>query len=319
MASSPGPDAGGCCRVLYCDEAVVAVSKAGNVLSVPGNEPGSDTSEKRTRAASYWRVAATKVLGVELEALPRRQKAPFERYLERRKVACPPDAYERIRRLAFALERDDYGQRDAKTAFGATRDLLGDPELRIVHRLDYETSGVLVFARSSAAAAALCRAFRRESFIAKTYVAIVRGKLTGAGEWTWPIAKDPSSAVPRYRRDDAAGKHAITRFRVVEEEVDESRRRVDESNPTRRGISTTRLCLTPVTGRSHQLRVHCAEAGHPILGDPLYDPLDEDVPGEGVVATRRSRLCLHAARLQVAHPSPDQDGRLLTFVSDPPF
>ena len=269
-------------KVLHCDDDVVFVEKPSDMLSVPGTAPGDPRpEEKRRRFATYWRTAALEILKVDLMDLPR-EKGKFQRYVGRKGLE---NRYDEIRDLARTLEEKDYGTADAKTVFGATRILLSDPELRVVHRLDFETSGILCFARSAEAAKKLCEAFRREAPMVKEYIALVDGQLRGEGQWDWPIAKAASSP-PRYECDES-GKPALTQWRVLSGEDD-----------------GTRLALIPVTGRSHQLRVHCAKAGYPIQGDPLYG------------GSRGERLCLHAARLELRHPS---DDRLLSITSSPPF
>lgn len=161
------------------------------------------------------------------------------------------------------------------------------PDALIVHRLDMETSGLLVLARGEEAHRRLSRLFR-ERAVDKRYVAVVAGSLAAeTGEVDLPLIADWPNR-PRQKVDFDLGKPSLTRFRVV----------------GRDGAgNTTRVELEPVTGRSHQLRVHMLALGHPILGDRLYGE-----PGEG--------LCLHAARLAFPHPF---SGEPMTFASVPPF
>ena len=161
-------------------------------------------------------------------------------------------------------------------------------------RADYETSGVLVFARTTAAASALCAAFRKSTDgdagdTRKTYVARVAGRLSGSGEWTAAIAPDAArrqqDGKPRYRAaaaSDEGAKGARTRWEDFET-----------------GDATSLLKLEPLTGRSHQLRVHCLAAGHAIVGDPLYAS-----PGGG-----HFMAALHAASLERARAPASRDGR----------
>lgn len=150
------------------------------------------------------------------------------------------------------------------------------PGARIVHRLDHATSGVVVMARGYAACQALGRAFERRE-TRKTYIARVDGVLAEeAGVVDVPLCTDWPRR-PLQMAHHAHGKPAETRWRVVTREAD-----------------ATRVELTPVTGRTHQLRVHMAWLGHPILGDPFYAP-----PGARAATTR---LQLHAARLEAPHP-----------------
>jgi tRNA pseudouridine32 synthase/23S rRNA pseudouridine746 synthase len=165
-------------------------------------------------------------------------------------------------------------------------------DARVVHRLDQATSGLMLFARGAAAQRALAGAFERRA-IDKRYVAVVDGcVMADAGAIELPIGVDWPHR-PRQRIDVAHGRAACTRWRVLARAAD--------------GCST-RLELEPITGRSHQLRLHLLAVGHPILGDGLYAP-------EGV-RSRAARLLLHATRLGLAHPL---DGRSLAFESPVPF
>jgi tRNA pseudouridine32 synthase / 23S rRNA pseudouridine746 synthase len=162
----------------------------------------------------------------------------------------------------------------------------------IVHRLDMATSGLIVFGRGTAVQRALSIAFA-ERRVAKTYVAVVDGLLTDdAGEIDLPLIADWPNR-PRQRVDTVHGKASRTRWRALVRDAE-------------RGC--TRVELEPVTGRSHQLRVHLQAIGHPILGDTLYAP--------PAVAQAAPRLLLHAARLQLLHPI---DSRELDLRSPPPF
>ena len=163
-------------------------------------------------------------------------------------------------------------------------------EVLAVHRLDMETSGLIVFARTPEAQAELSRSFRERS-VEKRYVAVVDGVPAETdGEIDLPLITDWPNR-PRQKVDHEIGKPSLTRWRVLEAEE-----------------QGARLELEPVTGRSHQLRVHLAAIGHPILGDSLYAP-------EPVRATR-PRMCLHACRLAFAHPV---DGHALDFSHAPDF
>ena len=166
------------------------------------------------------------------------------------------------------------------------------PEALVVHRLDMSTSGLLLFARHPAAQRALSAAFARRE-VHKRYVAVVQGMVADeAGEIALPVGADWPRR-PRQQVDTLRGKPALTRYRVVA---------VD------RAANCSRVELEPVTGRTHQLRVHLAAIGHPILGDALYAPDD--------VAARSARLLLHAAELGFARPS---DGAALRIASAAPF
>ncbi len=168
------------------------------------------------------------------------------------------------------------------------------PEARVVHRLDMATSGLLLMARGAAAQRALNDAFASR-MVHKRYVAVVVGLLAQPGpDWALidlPILLDWPNR-PR-RIIDAQGKPSCTRWRVLAHQLSEQ---------------TTRLELEPVTGRSHQLRVHLQALQHPILGDALYA-----TPAAQAKATR---LLLHASRLELTHPISRQT---VVFDSDPPF
>jgi 23S rRNA pseudouridine955/2504/2580 synthase len=130
----------------------------------------------------------------------------------------------------------------------------GGERPRLVHRLDRDTSGVLVLARSARVAAELAEAFRRHE-VAKLYWAIVvGGPRHDEGRIDLPLAKMPGPRGERVRTDAVAGDKAITDFRVL----------------GRAGRLFAWLALSPLTGRTHQLRVHCASYGMPIFGDSKY-------------------------------------------------
>ncbi len=164
----------------------------------------------------------------------------------------------------------------------------------VVHRLDQATSGLVLFARGEAAQRTLSRAFAARE-VGKTYVAVVAGALDhDTGEIDLPLAADWPNR-PRQVVDHVRGKPSLTRWRVLAPGITQ-------------GGGTTRLALEPVTGRSHQLRVHLKAIGHPIVGDALYAPPQ--------VAAAAPRLLLHAARLAFAHPT---GGGPSAFESPPPF
>jgi tRNA pseudouridine32 synthase/23S rRNA pseudouridine746 synthase len=152
------------------------------------------------------------------------------------------------------------------------------PEARVVHRLDMATSGLLLFARGLHWQRVFSRLFA-ERAIEKHYVAIVRGDPAAeAGEIALPLAADWPNR-PRQHVDLSKGKPARTRWQVLARDPAGTR---------------TRLALQPLTGRTHQLRVHLAEIGHPILGDALYSP--------DSAAAEAPRLMLHAQGLAFVHP-----------------
>ncbi|PAN93575.1 RNA pseudouridine synthase [Enterobacter cloacae] len=157
------------------------------------------------------------------------------------------------------------------------------PGCTLVHRLDFGTSGLMVVARNKVINAALCQQFSQRS-VEKGYSALLCGHLENdEGVIDAPIAKDPT-LFPLMSICATTGKPARSRYRVVERFYQET------------GVPLTRVTLTPETGRTHQLRIHCQQLGHPILGCDLYGGLD--VPGTETVP----RLMLHASVLNFIHP-----------------
>jgi len=163
------------------------------------------------------------------------------------------------------------------------------PEALLVHRLDRDTSGVMIFALTPHAQRHLGLQFEKRQ-VKKVYVARVSGEVAEkTGTVDLPLVVDWPNR-PRQKVDHAEGRPAVTDWRVV-----------------RREDGTTRVRLYPHTGRSHQLRVHMLEIGHPILGDPFY--------AEGP-ARAYPRLMLHSESLRIRHP----DGGVgMTFSSKAPF
>ena len=155
------------------------------------------------------------------------------------------------------------------------------PDALIVHRLDMATSGLMVMARGAVMQRALSQAFAARE-VSKRYVAVVAGRLEAPPD-AWGVIDLPIIADwpnrPLRMIDHQNGKPSVTRWRVLSH---------DES-----GLNT-RVELEPVTGRSHQLRLHLRELGHPILGDTLYAPTAVQVMAE--------RLLLHAELLRLVHP-----------------
>jgi tRNA pseudouridine32 synthase / 23S rRNA pseudouridine746 synthase len=164
------------------------------------------------------------------------------------------------------------------------------PEALIVHRLDMATSGLVVLARGPDMQRALSQAFMNRQ-VYKRYEAVVWGNVAqDEGTVDAPLITDWPRR-PRQMVDWAQGKPSQTVFRVTER----------LSDPT-----STRVSLEPLTGRSHQLRVHMLTLGHAILGDPLYGPLQAQQAS--------TRLLLHACELKLPHPCSDQ-GLHLTSIS----
>jgi tRNA pseudouridine32 synthase / 23S rRNA pseudouridine746 synthase len=147
------------------------------------------------------------------------------------------------------------------------------PDALIVHRLDQATSGLLLFARGPQAQRELSADFA-ERRVGKLYVAVVAGRLDSDGLIDLPIGADWPNR-PRQQVDVERGKPSQTRWCVLAHEG-----------------ANTRVALEPLTGRTHQLRVHLAHVGHAILGDTLYAPPD--------TAAASPRLLLHASELEIA-------------------
>ena len=174
------------------------------------------------------------------------------------------------------------------------------PEALTVHRLDMSTSGILLMARSAELHRKLSIAFANRE-VEKRYIAVVDGKvienLPDNPAETWqlidkPIATDWINR-PMQKIDAIDGKSSQTRYKVMA---------YDNT------ADTTRLELAPVTGRTHQLRVHLQSIGHSILGDHLYASAE--------VQAKSARLLLHASELRLAHPV---SGKSLTFQCASPF
>lgn len=164
------------------------------------------------------------------------------------------------------------------------------PGARIVHRLDMETSGLMIMARTDQAHRNLGLQFEQRK-TTKTYIARVWGYLESEeGEIDLPLICDWPNR-PLQKIDLTRGKQAQTKWKVMSVED---------------GI--TRVLLTPVTGRTHQLRVHMAEIGHPIVGDDFY--------AHEKALKAANRLHLHAHKLGIFHPS---DERFMDFESVCPF
>lgn len=163
------------------------------------------------------------------------------------------------------------------------------PTVLLVHRLDLDTSGVMIFGLTPHAQRFLSKQFE-ERQVKKTYIARVQGRLEPkSGRVDLPLIVDWPNR-PLQKVDHAEGRPAQTDWRVIRASDDESRVR-----------------LYPLTGRSHQLRVHMAETGHVILGDPLY------ATGE---AADFPRLMLHAEALRIRHPD---SGMQQSFSLPAPF
>ncbi|HXG64864.1 MAG TPA: RluA family pseudouridine synthase [Blastocatellia bacterium] len=215
--------------------------------------------------------------------------------------------------LAYHLNRE-YFEKIGKIRLPAHGEAHSLIRPGLAHRLDKETSGLVVVAKTRHALSLLTRHFQRR-LVEKRYLALLRGRLRAdAGSISAPIGRAPDRR-PHWRVMES-GKPAETRFRVLE-----------------RGERTTLVELEPVTGRTNQLRIHCAYRGHPIVGDKLYSgewesggageqEADSGISNSGFeISNERAailppcpatRLCLHAYRLAFHHP---MGGQWMKFTS----
>jgi len=165
-----------------------------------------------------------------------------------------------------------------------------DPNALTIHRLDMATSGLMIFAKTKAAQRHLGLQFEKRQ-TQKTYIADIAGHMPfDSGQINLPIWTDWPNR-PKQMIDFDKGRRAVTDWTICERQSD-----------------FTRLYLHPITGRSHQLRLHTTCLGHPILGDRLYAPDD--------IFNASNRLHLHAYKLRFRNPA---GGEWMEYVSDCPF
>ena len=180
-----------------------------------------------------------------------------------------------------------------------------DLSLRIVNRLDSETSGVLLVAKTKESASYLARQFEKKT-VSKEYLGIVFGIFEEKkGKIEFPLGLRVTEEGYHLRTVDSEGESAETHYEVISE---------------RDNYSWIRL--TPLTGRTHQIRAHLSFSGHPIVGDKIY--IDNDIYHQYVLGgwqdsmlevVKLRRLALHALKLTVRHP---QDGRERVFEAEIP-
>lgn len=151
------------------------------------------------------------------------------------------------------------------------------PQAKITHRLDMATSGILMFAKHRDAEVAVSKMFQARK-VHKNYIALVQGKLLVQGSVDVPLITDWENR-PRQMVHFELGKPAQTLYQGLSYDEDQD---------------ITRVLLTPITGRSHQLRVHMQYIGHPITGDQFYHPHDQQSP--------LKRMALHASNLAFKQP-----------------
>lgn len=151
------------------------------------------------------------------------------------------------------------------------------PNAKITHRLDMATSGILMFAKHRDAEVAVSKMFQART-VQKNYIALVQGQLLGEGSVDVPLITDWENR-PRQMVHFELGKPAKTLYQALSYDAEQA---------------ITRVLLTPITGRSHQLRVHMMHIGHPITGDKIYHPEPSRSP--------LKRMALHASYLAFTQP-----------------
>ena len=151
------------------------------------------------------------------------------------------------------------------------------PAAKITHHLDMATSGILMFAKHRDAEVAVSKMFQART-VKKNYTALVQGQIAEYGEVNEPLITDWENR-PRQMVHYELGKPAQTLFQCLSYDAEQD---------------ISRVCLTPITGRSHQLRVHMMHIGHPITGDQFYHPQPQQSP--------LKRMALHASYLAFTQP-----------------
>lgn len=178
-----------------------------------------------------------------------------------------------------------------------------NPAVKLIHRLDMDTSGLLIFGKNAAAQTHISKQFI-ERLPQKMYQARVFGKwqeVGAIGKISAPVRYEPSLK-PRHIVDPDWPKNALTHYEVLAHETLSNQRKKNKSTDKKsledksdqQAQIVTRVALKPITGRSHQLRVHMVHIAHVIIGDPIY--------AEGEALTIAPRLNLHAQQLRLKHP-----------------
>ena len=163
------------------------------------------------------------------------------------------------------------------------------PNAKITHRLDMATSGILMFAKHREAEVAVSKMFQART-VTKNYIALVQGKLEGEGSVDVPLITDWENR-PRQMVHFELGKPSKTLYQALSYDAE---------------LDITRVLLTPITGRSHQLRVHMMHIGHPITGDKIYHPN----PNQSSL----NRMALHASYLAFTQPLSGIDLKITSSV-----
>lgn len=175
------------------------------------------------------------------------------------------------------------------------------PSIKLIHRLDMDTSGLIIFAKNEYAQTHISKQFI-DRIPSKEYQAVVMGVIAldnKKGVIDVPVRYEPATK-PRHIVDMTWNKRALTHYEVLHHEL-----RADHAGKSH---PVTRVALKPITGRSHQLRVHMVHLGHVMIGDPIY--------AEGVALELSARLNLHAHKLRLKHPT---HGVWMDWESKVPF
>jgi 23S rRNA pseudouridine1911/1915/1917 synthase len=173
----------------------------------------------------------------------------------------------------------------------------GEKRPGIVHRLDRGTSGLMVVAKNDAAHEELSRQFHDRE-VEKEYIALVWGEVQAGRRIDAPIGRDEGNR-KRMSAKARRSREAVTRIVKTQ----------------KFGVVLTLAHVAIYTGRTHQIRVHLSEIGHPVVGDPLYGGVHRRVPGDLRAVTHLQRPFLHAAKLAFTHPT---EQRRMEFVSPLP-
>jgi 23S rRNA pseudouridine1911/1915/1917 synthase len=249
-----------------------------DVGGVPRDEPGLDVAED-----------------VEVRFDPRR---PERRRVKSRLVVLLEDPHFLVVDKPAGLLTVQTAQHESDTLVARALAYLQHRYRRrawvgVVHRLDKDTSGALVFARTREALRGLQELFRAHR-IEREYLAIVEGDVRTAGVFDAPLVADRGDRRRGVARPGEAGRHAVTRYR-----------------PKERFGKATLVSVELETGRTHQIRVHFSEAGHPVVGDPVYRRRRAPAPS----LLEAPRQMLHARVLGFAHPA---TGAPVRAISEPP-
>jgi len=310
--------------VLLEDDEVIVVDKPAGMLSVPGREvkllaAGVLADRSLPRRSEQWaqaiRTAAAsesasplvKKLETRCANAPRKRDQ-FLQFLQRAYKADEKECeavWCEVEKSDAQLHRLDYN--DIPSHLLSAADIVAERvgrQVYTVHRLDMETSGLLLFAKTESACAFLGKQFR-EGAVDKTYLARVSGSVEASLNGTnilLPIGPDFANR-PKQRVDhSSAGKPCETKMRVLSHDCPgaSTGAGVGVGSGADQQEATTLVELKPLTGRTHQLRVHMAALGHPILGDSLYSLAASTSSSS---SEDKGRLHLHARDISFTHPT----------------